>query len=172
MTREGALAVMVSVAVLLLTAMYLGWRRRRNRDAHLSAPLGESPASAEIYATGQGFYVATTAHGAPLERLAIKPLAYRSRVTVTVSAAGIGVDLPGAPRVFIPLARLQGHGRATWAIDRVVEPGGLPFITWTVTDEVTADTYFRVQDRDLAGVLDALTRLLPPTGSTPTGSPL
>lgn len=171
MTREGALAVMVTVAVLLLTAMYLGWRRRRNRDAHLSAPLGETPETAEVFATGQGFYVATTSHGAPLDRLAIKPLAYRSRVTVTVSAAGVGLDLPGAPRVLIPLAQLQAFGRATWAIDRVVEPGGLPFITWAVTEEVTADTYFRVQDGDLAGVLDALGRLLPRAESTSTGTP-
>lgn len=180
MTREAAVAVMIGVAVLILLAMLWGWRRRARRDSGLSAPLGEAPAGAVTLASAGGLYVATTAHGAPLERFAIRPLAFRSRVTVTVTTAGVALDLPGAPRVFIAAERLRGTGRATWTIDRVVEPGGLPFITWrvtdpAVTDEVVVDSYFRVQDGNAAALLAAITGLVPTpiessTEATPTGT--
>jgi len=167
MTREGAVLVMVGVALLILVAMLWGWRRRRRRDAGLQAPLGDIPAGAEVLATAEGLYVATTAHDRPLDRLSIRPLAFRSRVTVTVTSAGVALDMPGAPRVFVARDRLRAVGRATWTIDRVVEPGGLPFLAWKVTDDLTADSYFRVQDADPATVLDAIAQLLPLGGTPP-----
>jgi hypothetical protein len=167
MTREAAVLVMAGVALLILLAMLWGWRRRRRRDAGLQAPLGEIPADAEVLATAEGLYVATTVHDKPLDRLSIRPLTFRSRVSVTVTTAGVALDMPGAARVFLPTERIRAVGRATWAIDRVVEAGGLPFIAWAVTDDVMADSYFRVQDADPSAVLDAVSRLLPPTPAPP-----
>jgi hypothetical protein len=167
MTREAAVLVMIGVALLILLAMLWGWRRRRHRDAGLQAPVGDIPADARAIATAGGLYVATTVHDKPLDRLSIRPLSFRSRLTVTVTTAGVALDLPGAARVFLPTERLRGVGRATWAIDRVVEEGGLPFISWAVTADVTADTYFRVQDADPAEVLDAVAQLLPHTDDPP-----
>jgi hypothetical protein len=171
MTREAAVLVMVGAALLILVAMLWGWRRRKRRDAGLQAPLGDIPAGAEVLATAGGLYVATTVHDKPLDRLSIRPLAFRSRVAVTVTSAGVALDLPGAPRVFIGRDRLRAVGRATWTIDRVVEAGGLPFFAWTVTDEVTADSYIRVQDADPAPLLDAVSGLLAPIPSSTDTSP-
>jgi len=165
-TREVAVAVMIGAAVLILAGMLWGWSRRRRRDAGLRAPLGDIPAGADVLATAQGLYVATTVHDRPLDRLSIRPLASRSRVPVTVTTAGVPLDMPGAARVFLPAQRLRAVGRATWAIDRVVEAGGLPFIAWAVTDDVMADSYFRVQDADPAPVLDAVAQLLPRTDTS------
>jgi hypothetical protein len=170
-TREAAVAVMIGAALLVLLGMLWGWRRRARRDAGLEAPVGDIPAGAGVLATAEGLYVATTAHDKPLERLSIRPLAYRSRVTVTVTTAGVALDLPGAPRVFLPPERLLAVGRATWTIDRVVEAGGLPFLVWEVTDEVIADSYFRVQDGDPARILDAVAQLLPRPDTADTSSP-
>ncbi|HWI30789.1 MAG TPA: hypothetical protein VNT50_04820 [Microbacterium sp.] len=167
MTREAAVAVMIGAALLILLAMWWGWSRRRRRDAGLQAPLGDIPAGAETLATAHGFYVATTAHDKPLDRLGIHPLTFRSRVTVTVTTAGVALDIPGAPRVFLAADRLRATGRATWTIDRVVEDGGLPFIAWAVADDVIADSYFRVQDADPADVLDAVARILPQPETPP-----
>jgi hypothetical protein len=166
-TREVAVAVMIGAAVLILAGMLWGWRRRRRRDQGLQAPLGDIPQGAGVLVTARGLYVATTVHDKPLDRLSIRPLAFRSRVTLTVTTAGVALDLPGAPRVFLAAERLRGAGRATWTIDRVVEEGGLPFIAWAVTDDVTADSYFRVQDADPAQVLEAIASLLTPTDTAP-----
>jgi hypothetical protein len=167
MTREAAVAVMIGAALLILIGMLWGWRRRRRRDSGLSAPLGDIPAGARVLASASGLYVATTVHDKPLDRLSITPLTFRSRVTVTVTTAGVALDLPGAARVFIGTERLRAVGRATWTIDRVVEAGGLPFLAWAVTDELTADSYFRVQDADPATVLDAVAQLLPEPAAQP-----
>ena len=72
MTREGALLVMIAVAVVLLALGAIAWRRRTRRDAAFEAPVGEIPAGAEVRAAQSGLYVATTRHGEPLERLAIR----------------------------------------------------------------------------------------------------
>ena len=91
--------------------MLWGWRRRRRRDAGLQAPLGDIPAGAEVLATAEGLYVATTVHDKPLDRLSIRPLAFRSRVTVTVTTAGVALDMPGAA-ARVPRGRPPSRRRA------------------------------------------------------------
>ena len=46
MTREGALAVMIAVAVSLVAVLAWAWWRRTRRDSGLAAPVGEAPADA------------------------------------------------------------------------------------------------------------------------------
>lgn len=170
MTRELAMAIMLSVAVLLLLLMGWGWMRRRRRDTTYGAPLGDIPAGAETVLETGGLYVATSVHENPLDRVALKPLAFRSRVHVTVTTAGVALDLPGAPRVFIPVDAIRGAGRATWTIDRVVEAGGLPFIAWEPQPGTLVDSAFRIQDGDPQGLVDAVIRILPQPSHTPTGA--
>ena len=105
MTREGALLVMIGVTVVLLGLGVLAWRRRTRRDSGLLAPVGELPQGAIPSLTASGFYVATTRHGEALERLAITGLGFRSRVDVTVTDAGVALDLVGQPRMTLADAR-------------------------------------------------------------------
>lgn len=169
MTRELALAVMIGAAVLLLAAGVWGWRRRTRRDSTLSAPYGEAPGDAEQIAVFPGLYVATTRHGEPLERLAIAGLGFRSRVTVTVTDAGVALDLTGQPRIFLATDRIDAVDRATVAIDRVVEKDGLVRLTWRTDTGPLVDTYLRGQEsssRTLAGTISGIL----PTTPTPTGT--
>ncbi|MDX2375389.1 hypothetical protein M4I32_01055 [Microbacterium sp. LRZ72] len=167
MSREGALAVMVGVAIVLLALMAFGWWRRRRRDATLAAPT-EVPAGLEHFAEAEGLYVATTRHDAPLDRLAMRHLAYRARARIAVAPAGVLLDLAGEPDVFLPADRLIGVGRATWTIDRVVERDGLVVIAWRVDDTTTADSYLRLQGAAPDDLVAAITRILPTTTSTGT----
>ena len=89
---------------------------------------------------------------------------------VTVTTAGVALDLPGAPRVFIPVDAIRGAGRATWTIDRVVEAGGLPFIAWEPQPVTLVDSAFRIQDGDPQGLVDAGIRILPQPSHTPSGA--
>ena len=54
MTREGALAVMIAVAVVLLAALAWAWWRRTRRDAGPLVHPGELPADAHVRATFDG----------------------------------------------------------------------------------------------------------------------
>ena len=174
MTRELALLVIVAVAVLLVGSGVWAWRRRVRRDSALSAPIGEIPADAKSLTAFSGFYVATTRHDEPLERLAIRRLGFRSRVDLTVTTAGVALDLPGQPRLFLPTARLVGVDRASVAIDRVVERDGLVRLTWHADSGQTTtpvDSYFRPQDASAGALADAVAGILPaPTPTTPTGT--
>ena len=92
MTQQGALAVMIAVAVVLIGLGVWAWWRRTKRDSSPLIQPGELPASATILATFETLYVATTKHDTPLERIAAPGLAMRSRATVTVTDAAVAID--------------------------------------------------------------------------------
>lgn len=168
MTREGALTVMILVAVALIGVLAWAWWRRMRRDAGYTAPMGDIPSGARVLGSFPGLYVATTVHDVPLERLAIRRLGFRSRVDVTVTDAGVALDLAGAPRIFLAADRLADVGQSTVAIDRVVEPGGLARLAWRIDDATVVDTYLRPQDASARALVDAIRPIVPP--STPEGS--
>ncbi len=168
MSREAALTVMIAVAVVLLGLLAWAWWRRTRRDSGLIAPVAEIPEGARVLAVFPGLYVATTAHDRPLERLAIRRLGFRSRVEVTVTDAGVALDLAGAPRLFLPAERLVGVGQSTVAIDRVVERDGLTRLTWRIADDTVVDSYFRPQGASARALADAVHPIIPTP--TPTGS--
>lgn len=143
MNQQIAGAVVLGVAVLLIVAGVWAWRARLHRDAGLSAPLGV-PEHAEVLSRYETLYVATTRHDQPLERLALRPLVYRARGELTITDRGAALCLDGSPTVFLASSRLIGADRATVAIDRVVEPGGLVRLVWRTDDGTVVDSYFRI----------------------------
>lgn len=170
--RDLAVAIMIGLAVVVLTAMLLAWRRRIARDAGLIAPIGV-PEHAEVRHRFGVLYVSTTRNEQPLERLALKPLAYRARGETAVTDRGIALALDGAPTVFIATSRLVDIDRATVTIDRVVEPGGLIRLVWNVNDDTTVDSYLRLTDGDPKNFIAEVRRLLPvadDSAATDTGA--
>ncbi len=172
MSREGALLVMVLVAVSLLALGVWAWRRRTRRDSGLAAPVGEIPRGSVETAAISGLYVATTRHDQPLERLAIGGLGFRSRVDVVVASgtagAGVALDLTGQPRLFIPAERIVSVDQATVAIDRVVEKQGLTRVSWLIDDATIVDSYFRPQTSSARALAEAIQTIVTPT-QTPGG---
>ncbi|WP_242684461.1 hypothetical protein [Microbacterium sp. SD291] len=165
--RDLAIAITIAVALLVLLSMLFAWRRRLRRDSALSAPLGV-PEHAEVTDRHEVLYVSTTRHDQPLERIAMSPLAYRARGEAAVTDRGLALCLDGAPTVFLASSRLVGVDRATVTIDRVVEPGGLVRVAWSVDDDTIVDSYLRVADGDPQNLISELQRLVPDTGDTAT----
>ncbi|MGF3055239.1 hypothetical protein [Microbacterium sp. YY-01] len=157
MTHEAIIALVVLLVVGLLGLMAWGWMRRRRRDSALRAPLGV-PEHAETLSRYEVLYVATTRRAQPLERLLVRPLAFRARGEIAVTDRGIAVSLDGTPTVFIDSARFVGIERASVTIDRVVERGGLVCIAWSVADDTVADSYFRIVSRDPAEFIEDIQR--------------
>lgn len=158
MTRELAGLIIGAVAVLVLLAMYLGWRRRIRRDSGLTAPLGV-PEHAEVTSRHEILYLATTKHGEPLERIAVQPLLYRARGELVLTDRGLALTLDGAPTVFIASSRLAAADRASVVIDRAVEPNGLIRLAWRVADGILVDSYLRLASAEPHQILPQLERL-------------
>ena len=160
MTREGALAVMITAAVALIGLGVWAWWRRTKRDAAPLVQPGDLPASASVVSTFETLYVATTKHDMPLERIAAPGMGFRDRATVTIADAGLAIDLTGQQRVVLTPDRIVDVGQSTVAIDRVVEPGGLTRLTWRTDSRGVVDSYFRPQDASARALADAIRTIL------------
>ncbi|WEG10517.1 hypothetical protein PU630_08260 [Microbacterium horticulturae] len=160
MTREGALLIMIAIAVVLLGLMAWGWYRRTKRDAEPLTAVRDLPAGTSVIAGYDGLYVATTRHGEPLERIAAPGLGFRSRADITIATAGIALDIPGQQRLVIPAERITAVALATVAIDRVVEKDGLVCVSWRTDPGTTVDTYLRARDASSAALVDSIRPLI------------
>lgn len=158
MDRATSTLVIVSVILVLLALMIVGWRRRARRQGGLGAPLPVSSGLGEPSILVPVLYVATTLAGAPLDRVAVHGLGFRARGEIGVHAEGIVLVLAGREPVFIPVDDVRGSGRATWTIDRVVEEGGLVLIAWRL-DGADVDSYVRVTDDRTPDLIAALAAL-------------
>ncbi|ALJ20182.1 PH-like domain-containing protein [Microbacterium sp. No. 7] len=169
MTREIAIGIMIGFAVVLLALGLWGWLRRARRDSGIAVPVGEAPANAATRTVVSGLYVATTRHAEPLERLSIRGLTFRSRADVTVTDAGVALDLTGQPRIFFDRERIAAVEQATVAIDRVVERDGLVRLSWRTDAGDVVDSYFRPQESSARALTDAISGILTPA-SPPSAS--
>lgn len=156
MDRVFPTVIVVVLIALVFIGMYSGWRSRQRRQASLSAMLPVPEDVGTELITLDLYYAATTIAGEPLNRVAVSGLGFRARATITVASAGIVLSLAGEPDAFIPTEDVLGVGRATWTVDRVVEPGGLVCVTWMLGD-TAVDSYFRVVNPpDPTGLIEAI----------------
>lgn len=151
-----AIIIIVVVAVIL-TLMVLSWRRRGRTQAHLPE-LSSIPAdTGEVVGSFDGLYLATTPAGEPLNRIAVRGLGFRQRGRLAVTAGGF-ILLDDR---FIPLADVTAVSRASWTIDRGVEPDGLSVISWSLGG-TPLDSYFRLDDPE--GFIEAASSITQQTG--------
>lgn len=162
-------AIVTALGLLILLAMVLAWRARTRRQAAFRAPAtaveGSVSDRGAALAQSAVLYVATTLAGQPLERLTIPGLAFRGRGIASVFGGGIAIAIPGEPETFIPAARIRSVGTSTWAIDRVVETGGLVRLDWTydsTTGPVDVESYLRpTQLGDSTTLIDTTNSIIP-----------
>lgn len=167
MDRTTSTTIVIAVILLAFAGMVIGWRGRQKRQAELPRP-DAVPADAgnEILSVG-AFYVATTVADQELNRIAVAGLGFRSRASVTVTDRGIVLALDATPAIFIPAAAIRGVDRATYAIDRVVEKGGLVRIAWTLghargETASDVDSYLRVEGTvESASLIESVQSLMP-----------
>ncbi|TFD54326.1 hypothetical protein E3T46_01345 [Cryobacterium sp. Hh11] len=153
----------------VLVLMWRSWHKRSQRDRTLTAgyPRPEGGAAADLLATAEAYYVATTPRDAPLERLAIPGLGFRARAALTVTAQGITLDLDGNAPLYVPGDAIDQVGAAQLAIDRVVETDGLVRLSWRLntpgTDRRDVDSFFRIIDpNDRARLIDSIRTITAP----------
>ena len=158
MNQEQAGLIMVAVLVIALGLAWWGWRNRKTQYAYLLPELTFGEPTGKPLVEVSGLYVATTRAGAPIDRVALGPLAYRSTVRLSVHPQGVSVAMPGSETLLLPATQELSAGLATWTIDRVVEPEGLLMIRWRLGD-LDVDSYFRIVDQDPNSVIAAIAEL-------------
>lgn len=145
MDRPQLMVIVLAILVVLLILMYTGWRARKRRQAGVAAPLAAPDDLGAAIGTFDGKYVATTAAGKPLERIAVHGLGFRSDASLTLTDTGVLVQRPGSDDVWIPRADVIDRRTATWTIDRVVEHDGLELLEWNLGG-TPVDSYFRLAE--------------------------
>lgn len=149
--------VIVVVVAVILSLMVLSWRRRGRAQAYLPELAAVPADTGEVIGSFDGLYLATTPSGEPLNRIAVRGLGFRQRGKLVVTAGGF-ILLDDR---FIPLADVTGVSRASWTIDRGVEPDGLSVISWTLGG-TSLDSYFRLDDPE--GFIEAASSIIQQTG--------
>lgn len=137
--------VTLLIFALIIGVMWLGWRRRRRRQAGIpAAPELPETLGAPVFALEDAHYVATSVTGDALDRIAVRPLAYRGRAVVEVHDRGVAIGVTGERAFFIPRESITMVARTQATIDRAVEPGGLIVIQWQLGPAHSVETYIRV----------------------------
>lgn len=134
----------LALIALIFALMWRAWRRRADGDSHRALPTVPKTFDATQLHTMQ--YVATTGRDAPLERLALPGLAFRSHGTIALGDEGVLLELRGSDPTFIPRGAISHVDTANLAIDRVVEADGLVRIGWMLPDGTACDTYLRIDE--------------------------
>ena len=153
--------LMLSLAVVVIALLGIGWRNRLRRQADVD-PLPEIPgALGAALAVADGQYVASTTAGDWLDRIAVHNLGIRTNAEVSVHPEGVLFDRSGAAPVFIPAASLTGVRQEGGMAGKFVERDGLLVVSWMLgTREL--DSGFRTRHADdKATLLNALQDLIP-----------
>ena len=145
MDRTWLLLVVVAIGLGLLALMIVGWRARSRRQSDLPPPASVPVDASDTRGAFGGRYVATSLGGQPLERVTAHGFGFRGLVVVRVDDRGILLDRTGERPIWIPREHVSGIRRATWTIDRVVEPDGLTVIDWRLGDH-PVETALRLDD--------------------------
>lgn len=145
-TRTQLLICVLIGFVVIIALAVLGWTTRRRRQRNIPAPVPMPADIGTVRGEFDGFYVSTTLDGQPLNRVAVRGLGFRARATIAVAEKGVVLALPGN-NVFIPRERIREVTRSNYTIDRVVEPGGLVLLAWTL-GETNLDSYLRVEQTE------------------------
>lgn len=156
MTREAALFVVLALGALALALAWWGWRGRVRRYRDIDLPTRPRPKGPALHEFAL-LYVATTEAQKPLERVAIAPLAFRSKALLSVYSDAFVVDLRGEGELVVGFDQVHGVGRATWTIDKVVEPEGLILVRFD-WGPLRLESYFRAVDVSADEVIEALGR--------------
>ena len=140
-----ATAVILGASGGVVGLMWAGWKRRERVQGHLpEAPSLPEGLAAPEFALDDVHYVATSRTGDALDRIVVKPLAFRGRARIETHSTGVAVGVTGERPWFIPAAAIEAVAPAQVTIDRAVERDGLVAIRWQLTPADSVESYFRV----------------------------
>lgn len=144
---RGIITFTVVVSLLIVLGLWLGWRSRKKRQAHVPAPQ-QIPAevmAAEPVDTMESQYITTVAGHDWLERIAVHGLGLRAEALVEVHPTGVAILMAGAPNFFIPTHDITEVKLTSGMAGKFVEKHGILAISWMLGDQLVTSG-FRASD--------------------------
>ncbi|ORC22267.1 hypothetical protein A7979_00465 [Rothia nasimurium] len=143
--------------------MRRGWRGRQTRQAGVGelAPVPNQYEDAESALAVPGVYIATTAMGDWLDRIATHTLGVKATGTFFIFDDAAIIARDGAEDVFIPATDILAVRTEAGMSGKFVEKDGLVVVTWSLAG-TPVDTGFRTQfAADKASLTQALHHIAP-----------
>lgn len=153
-----ALVIILVVGGLI----WLGWRNRKRRQAHLPAPhhIPEEVLGGEPAAAGEGMVIGTVRAEDYLDRVAVHGLGIRTDGRIEIHESGVAVFRAGAPNYLIPREALRYRRTDRGVVGKFVERDGALIIGWKLGDQ-DVETAFRARHAAAhQQLLDDLGRLI------------
>jgi len=139
-TRTVSVLLLLAAVGVVLTLMWLGWRRRgRKHDVPPLPPVGSG---ADVRLTADGRYFGSTVSGQWLDRVVARGLGTRSTAELVLHHRGVDVVRPTGS-FCIPVAALRGARHEQGIAGKVVPPDGILVVTWQHGD-LLLDSGFRL----------------------------
>lgn len=143
--RAGWVVGLGLFVALVYWLMREGWKWRGTLQGDLpelpTAPSEPGEARLTVLSMSGRYHGSTTA-GQWLDRIVAHGLGTRSRVELTLTAAGLDVVRPGATDFFVPAAALREARLDKGIAGKVLTEGGLLVVTWAHGDKLL-DSGFR-----------------------------
>jgi hypothetical protein len=133
--------LVVAMTLGVFGLMRWGWNNKKKVQAGLETPFS-IPADFVAQRIYPGRYLASTAAGAWLTRIAVHDLGVPSRVEIGFSDAGIALVREGSQSFFIPASDVTGIRVDRAIAGRAFEDDGIAVLTWMLGD-VEIDSGFR-----------------------------
>ncbi|MET8167189.1 hypothetical protein ABZT34_23510 [Streptomyces sp. NPDC005329] len=127
---------------LVYWLMREGWKWRGTLQGDLPELLTAPDDLGPVRLGMSGRYHGSTTAGQWLDRIVAHGLGTRSRVELTLTAAGLDVVRPGAADFFVPAAALREARLDKGIAGKVLTEGGLLVVTWAHGDKLL-DSGFR-----------------------------
>ena len=131
--------VFIAALIGVIAWATVSWSRRSAAQNHQLA----TPDFTEYTSDGsQGFYVATTFLGRPLDRVSAHGLGFAGKATISVSGSGIQVSRKGERSFEIKRSSIIDLARSSAVIDKAVEKDGLLSVIWSL-GQAELESHFR-----------------------------
>lgn len=158
--------VTLIVIALLLSALWLGWRNRKRRQKHVTAPapIPDGLLDQQPLALDEGMYVATVQGRDWLDRIAVHQLGIRTDAQMEIHSQGVAILRNGASNLFIPVGQITDVRLESGINGKFVEKEGLIVFSWMLGRQEVS-TGFRT--KTAAGkrpLYTALSGLIPEAG--------
>lgn len=144
---ERALLTLACIGIIvgLVWLMRRGWLRKQSVQSEIEIPQSDKPENFTAIATISGRYLASTAAGAWLTRIAVHDLGIPSRCEVHIAAEGMFIERPSATSIFIPRDHILGIRSDRAIAGRAFEKDGIVIVTWRLGD-IEVDSGLRADD--------------------------
>ncbi|KAA0023517.1 PH-like domain-containing protein [Antrihabitans cavernicola] len=136
---------------LMIGLMYVGWRRRANRQTYRIGELPSVPddLGAQLLEPATGLYVGSTLAPSWQDRIAVGDLGFRATAEITKFEHGILLQRSGATTVWIPQERIRAVRTERGLAGKVMTKDGVLVIRWELPTGTEIDTGFRGDDKTL-----------------------